>query len=107
MQAMNQATTSSAANVAARHVHAVRGRALGRRDYATTTIEWEELPSLTEQLRREHRAAQAQPVWNPTLPLGLWQPQPEVAPQPFAEPLHGLHVREIAGDEVFLHFFGR
>jgi hypothetical protein len=103
---MNYRTASNAAVAASRHVHAVRSRALGHRDLATTTIEWEELPSLADGVRRV-APARPEPVWNATLPLGLWQPQPEVAPAPFREPLHGLHVREISGDEVFSHFFGR
>jgi hypothetical protein len=28
-------------------------------------------------------------------------------PAPFAEPIDGLHVREIDGSDVFQHFFGR
>lgn len=96
---MNHAHTPAAART--HHGHAIRSRAL-----AHTTIEWEELPSLTDTLRRAAPAQRSMPVWNPTLPLGLWQPQPEVAPTPFTEPLRGLHVREISGDEVFHHFFG-
>lgn len=83
--------------------HVIRSRALAQ----PVGIEWEELPSLATGLRRSDFGPSATPVWNPTLPLGLWPPQPEVAPQPFREPLAGLHVREIAGDEVFQHFFGR
>jgi hypothetical protein len=98
---MNHAPALTAARAPLHHGHAIRRRAL-----AHTTIEWEELPSLTDTLRRAAPAPRSAPVWNPTLPLGLWQPQPEVAPTPFTEPLRGLHVREISGDEVFHHFFG-
>jgi hypothetical protein len=101
MLAMDTRTASPL--VIQRHAHAIRGRALARH----TTIEWEELPSLADALRAGDRQVRPAPAWNPTLPLGLWQPQPEVAPAPFSEPLRGLHVREILGDEVFQHFFGR
>ena len=102
MLGMNTRTTLAASTVV-RHAHAIRSRALGR----PGSIEWEELPSLAETLRQGDRQVRTMPAWNPTLPLGLWQPQPEAAPAPFTEPLRGLHVREIAGDEVFQHFFGR
>lgn len=104
--------TRLATNHAVAHrAHVIRSRALahhhGNLPQATTTIEWEELPSLANGLRRMDFGPSTTPAWNNTLPLGLWAPQPEVAPQPFREPLAGLHVREIPGDEVFLHFFGR
>jgi hypothetical protein len=98
---MDTRTASSA--VIQRHGHAIRSRALAQ----LTTIEWEELPSLADALRPGDRHVRPAAAWNATLPLGLWQPQPEVAPSPFTEPLRGLHVREIQGDEVFQHFFGR
>jgi hypothetical protein len=99
--AMN--TRLVAHHTALQAAHAIRSRALA----SSTTIEWEELPSLAQGLRRADFGPSTTPAWNNTLPLGLWAPQPEVAPQPFREPLAGLHVREIPGDEVFLHFFGR
>ena len=75
-----------------------------------TTIEWEELPSLADGLRRPDARApmtsRPGPVWNVTMPLDLWQPRAEPMPAPFREPLNGLHVREISGTEVFEHFFG-
>jgi hypothetical protein len=70
-----------------------------------TSYDWEELPSLVRGLRRSDFGHSATPVWNATQPMGLLQSAP-AAPAPFREVLSGLHVREIAGDEVFEHFFG-
>ena len=100
-------TRLASQNAIAQRAHAIRSRALARSAGTATTIEWEELPSLANGLRRMDFGPSTTPAWNNTLPLGLWAPQPEVAPQPFCEPLAGLHVREIPGEEVFQHFFGR
>lgn len=96
-------TTASIAHARRSHAQAMGARA------RATTIEWEELPSLAEMLRRADFGPSERacvPVWNATQPLELWQPQYDVAPAPFREPLNGLHVREIEGPEVFDHFFG-
>lgn len=67
-------------------------------------IEWEDMPSLQQHVRRHSDFGPSQPpVWNATAPMGLWQPPP---PSQFSEVLNGLHVREIHGREVFDHFFG-
>jgi hypothetical protein len=71
------------------------------------SYDWEELPSLANRLRRPDFGHSATPVWESTQPLDLPASEPdEMAPSPFRETLSGLHVREIAGDEVFQHFFG-
>ncbi len=76
-----------------------RGALQARRD----VIEWEDMPSLHERVRRSEFGPSASPAWNATRPIGLWEAPP---PTPFREVLHGLHVREIDEDEVFQHFFG-
>lgn len=77
------------------------------RERMLDTIEWEELPSLVGALRRQDFATTHGSVWSSTERLGLAERvQPEPAPSPFVEPIDGLFVREIAGDEVFRHFFG-
>jgi hypothetical protein len=38
--------------------------------------------------------------------MDLMPLEPEARPAPFVEAVEGLLVREIAGDEVFKHFFG-
>lgn len=75
---------------------------------AADAIEWEELPSLARTLRRGDLATGVGQVWSSTEPMALQplQPQAPCAPAPFAEPIHGLQVREIDGDGVFSHFFG-
>ena len=71
-----------------------------------------------EQLEREHcelvealerlleggdaRAHRHSP-WELTMPAGLDMPRPS---QPFAEPLSGMAVREVAEPHVFGHYFG-
>ena len=76
------------------------------RQRALDGIEWEELPSLAEALRRDDYSSTRAPVWNTTQPMPLQPSKAEAAPEPFVEALSGLHVREITGDEVFRHFFG-
>ena len=67
-------------------------------------LEWEELPSLAQSLtRREHNARSAWPATQRMELLDFDAPPPA----PFAEPIDGLHVREIDGSDVFRHFFGR
>lgn len=67
-------------------------------------LEWEELPSLTGSLRRNELGF-AGSVWNETQRMDL-QTQDHTPPATFAEPIDGLHVREIDGADVFCHFFG-
>jgi hypothetical protein len=66
-------------------------------------FEWEELPSLASMLR--DLTTGAGPVGHSTEPMPL---QAIAAPMPvqFAEPIHGLQIREIGGDSLFSHFFG-
>ena len=68
-------------------------------------LEWEELPSLAHALNR-HSLAFAGTAWPATQRMELLE-FAAPAPAPFAEPIHGLHVREIDGADVFSHFFGR
>jgi isocitrate/isopropylmalate dehydrogenase len=69
-------------------------------------IEWEELPSLTGALRRSEFVTTRGSVWHSTERMDLAPLEPEAKPAPFVEAVEGLLVREIAGDEVFKHFFG-
>lgn len=90
-----------------------------------TSIEWEELPSLTGVVLRRHvpqgsyaiaatlvdeartrlrSAPAAAPVWLETLPAVLDPLQPS---GPLAEThIHGLAAREIVEPDLFRHFFG-
>ena len=68
-------------------------------------LEWEELPSLAQALNRQQLAF-AGAVWPCTQRMELFEFD-DTPPAPFAEPINGLHVREIDGSEVFHHFFGR
>ena len=74
------------------------------RQLAADAIEWEELPSLAGMLRRGDLAASSGHVWLSTEPMPLLPPAVGV-PAPFAEPIDGMHVREIEGDSLFGHFF--
>lgn len=69
-------------------------------------IEWEELPSLADTLRRRdaefEESAAFRTAWNPTLPAAL---DPLVESGPFVERLHGLETRELREPDVFRHFF--
>jgi hypothetical protein len=76
------------------------------RHRADDAIEWEELPSLTGALRRSDFVTTRGSVWHSTEPLGLMPHEPAPPPAVFVEAVKGLLVREIAGDEVFRHFFG-
>ncbi len=77
-------------------------------------IEWEELPSLAEQLaaQRARRAAAEGDVhtrerataWDDTQPGAL--DEADSAPTPFREALEGLATREVTAPEIFRHFFG-
>ena len=67
-------------------------------------IEWEELPSLARMLRRGDLVTTAGHVWLSTEPMDL-QPPAVGVPAPFAEPIDGMHVREVEGDSLFGHFF--
>lgn len=88
------------------HRQPAAARHWGSRRAAIGAIEWEELPSLTEMLRREdeHHTTRSS-VWSATERMDL-EMAPAPAPAPFVESIDGLHVREIANDEVFRHFFG-
>ena len=66
-------------------------------------LEWEELPSLSDSLRRPFSGS----VWTATQRMELFDYDDAPPPAPFAEPIDGLHVREIDGCDVFQHFFGR
>ena len=88
-------------------------------------IEWEELPSLADSLAERlvvlgsrhrdaiaaararalafERAAALRQAWDATRPAEL---EPTRSPQPFAEPLQGLSLREVDEPDVFRHFFG-
>jgi hypothetical protein len=75
-------------------------------------IEWEELPSLAQQVaaRRTTRspavaAAPTVPAWDDTLPSAF--DAEESAPVPFREPIEGLATREVTTPEIFRHFFGK
>jgi len=68
------------------------------------TIEWEELPSLARMLRRDELAASTGHVWLSTEPMPLLPPAVGL-PAPFAEPIDGMQVREIAGESLFGHLF--
>ena len=69
-------------------------------------LEWEELPSLAQSLTRQEHGFSGS-VWPATQRMELFSYDDVPVPAPFAEPINGLHVREIAGSEVFQHFFGR
>ena len=69
-------------------------------------LEWEELPSLAGSLRHRELGF-AGSVWTATQRMELFDYDDAPPPTPFAEPINGLHVREIDGNEVFQHFFGR
>ena len=71
---------------------------------AADAIEWEELPSLARMLRRGDIGAPSGHVWLSTEPMDL-QPPAAGVPTPFAEPIDGMHVREIEGNSLFGHFF--
>jgi hypothetical protein len=88
------------------HLHRTAARHWVSRQAALDAIEWEELPSLAETLRRGEFATTAGQVWSSTERMELRSIEAAPAPAPFAEPIAGLHVREIQGDEVFRHFFG-
>ena len=68
-------------------------------------LEWEELPSLAHSLNRQSQPF-AGTAWPATQRMDLCEFEAS-APAPFAEPINGLHVREIDGADVFSHFFGR
>jgi hypothetical protein len=83
---------------------------------ADGAIEWEELPSLVDELAdrlvvlgRSKGANQTRarhgsgPAWDSTCPAAL---EPQRAPEPFHEPFNGLAIREVREPEVFRHFFG-
>lgn len=91
-----------------RHAYArpVRHSPLFARHRPLDAIEWEELPSLTGSLRRSDFSSTSGSVWSSTERMELVAREPEPAPAPFVEAVSGLLVREIAGDEVFRHFFG-
>jgi hypothetical protein len=75
------------------------------RHLAADAIEWEELPSLARMLRRGDLGVPTGHVWLSTEPMDL-QPPAAGVPTPFAEPIDGMHVREIEGNSLFGHFFG-
>jgi hypothetical protein len=69
-------------------------------------LEWEELPSLAQSLQRGDFSLSGS-VWTETQRMELFDFNDAPPPAPFAEPIHGLHVREIDGADVFSHFFGQ
>lgn len=74
---------------------------------AAGSIEWEELPSLVDNVRHRAAAAPATPAtapWDATRPAELERAAPS---QPFREPMHGVAIREVLEPDVFRHFFGR
>ena len=73
------------------------------RPVAADTIEWEELPSLAGALRRSDFGPIGH-VWESTEPMPLMPPTVGL-PAPFAEPIDGMHVREIQGESLFGHLF--
>ena len=97
MTMMNRTQVRSAA-AAQRHA----------RQFTADAIEWEELPSLARTLRRGEHALGVGHVWHSTEPMPLLPLQSVAAQLPahFAEPIHGLQVREIEAESVFSHFFG-
>lgn len=72
---------------------------------AFDVIEWEELPALAPALRRSDLFVGAA-AWPTTQRMELHPHGSAPAAAPFAEPINGLHVREIGGADVFSHFFG-
>ena len=69
-------------------------------------LEWEELPSLAQSVNRRELGFSGS-VWTATQRMELFSFDDVPPPAPFVEPIHGLHVRELDGAEVFSHFFGR
>lgn len=67
-------------------------------------LEWQELPSLAPSLQRRDFSLSGS-VRAETQRMELFD-LGDAPPAPFAEPIHGLHVREIDGADVFSHFFG-
>ena len=85
------------------HFHPAASDLRRARPVAADTIEWEELPSLVGALRRSDFGPVGH-VWASTEPMPLLPPTAGL-PSPFAEPIDGMHVREIQGDSLFGHFF--
>ena len=67
------------------------------------SIEWEELPSLTERVRQT-TSVHTEAAWDATRPAELERAAPS---QPFREPLQGVAIREVSEPDIFRHFFGR
>lgn len=71
-------------------------------------IEWEELPSLADELHKRLRrdfadsSAFGSSAWDATMPASL---EPVFEPEPFREPIHGLATREVRDRDLFRHFF--
>ena len=76
-------------------------------------IEWEEVPSLADQLKirliNPAVPAQGRPIvpsvlgdWQPTMPLNF----DDSLPSMFEEVFEGLSIREIHEPDLFQHFFG-
>lgn len=75
-------------------------------------IEWEDVPSLAHRLRRTLDALDAAhtargAVWDATMPADLMPLEPETPAAPLRQVLDGLEMREVAGAELFRHFFGQ
>lgn len=87
------------------HFRSSFNRNSGRPRTVFGALEWEELPSLSQALRRSEPMF-AGSVWTETQRMELHSLADVPLPAPFAEPIDGLHVREIEGYEVFRHFFG-
>lgn len=87
------------------HRHSYRFHSDAMRPSLFGALEWEELPSLAHSLNRQSQPF-AGTVWPATQRMELCEFEAS-APAPFAEPINGLHVREIDGADVFSHFFGR
>ncbi|HTP71620.1 MAG TPA: hypothetical protein VML58_05315 [Burkholderiaceae bacterium] len=86
------------------HLHRRAAWQRSARYFAADSIEWEELPSLAGTLRRNDFSTTSGHVWLSTEPMDL-QPPASGLPAPFAEPIDGMHVREIEGESLFAHLF--
>ncbi len=77
-------------------------------------IEWEELPSLADQLKHRLINPEVNSQGRPMVPsvLGDWKPTmpfdfDDSLPSMFEEVFQGLSIREIHEPDLFQHFFGK